>query len=70
MSALLDILTKKTVTIQDFSAFLKIDKRTLLNYRHAGKVPAPDIKAGNFVRWIPKTISKWTKGQKQHGRQN
>ena len=61
--ALIEILTKRVVTIQDFAAFLKCSVRSIHTYKAAGTIPAPDIREHGFVRWFPRTIEQWQKSK-------
>jgi hypothetical protein len=53
-------------TYQDIATHLKIDHRNLRPSRRGNKIPPPDIREGNFMRWFPQTILTWE--QKNRGK--
>ena len=55
----------KLWTIQDVVAHLKCDESTFYRRRAKWKFPAPDIHEGNFIRWLPETVSQWEASRKK-----
>src|SRR5262245_50008776 len=46
-------------TFEDLRALLKVGKRTLRTWIAAKRVPAPDFRLGNLLRWKHETITVW-----------
>ena len=70
----MDELFKRAWSVEDWAAFTGQTPRTIWRYCDDPaychlKFPKPDIRSGNFVRWMPGTAKAWIDQFTNRGKQ-